>query len=221
MRPFAQKHLVFLSLFATFVLAGGFYLANSAKADAILFFSANRNGWTNFLFKWGTLLGEAYVYFAAALVLLRYRVGYSLLVGLTGILVLLVSYSTKQFFAYDRPVLFFSKTGIPDQLTFVEGVDLHTGATSFPSGHAMAAFAFYSLLAFLFPASKRYVILFFSLALLVVFSRVYLVQHFWQDVYSGGIIGFFIAVIAFFAYNRLKIKPESKWAKPLGGGGRT
>jgi membrane-associated phospholipid phosphatase len=82
-----------------------------------------------------------------------------------------------------------------DQLTFVAGVDVHTGATSFPSGHTMTAFALYGLLAFLL-TEKKWIGFFLSLlAIGAAISRVYLVQHFLQDIYLGSLMGFSLAVL--------------------------
>jgi membrane-associated phospholipid phosphatase len=113
-----------------------------------------------------------------------------------------VSYFTKAYFAHDRPLSFFKKLDMADKLTFVDGVQLHTGATSFPSGHAMAAFALYGLVSFLLPGKKWQAVLLFSVAFLVALSRVYLVQHFWQDVFTGAIIGLAIAMLVFLANER-------------------
>jgi membrane-associated phospholipid phosphatase len=47
----------------------------------------------------------------------------------------------------------------------------------------------------LLPSQKRYAIPLFLLAVLIAISRLYLVQHFWPDVYVGGIIGIGLAML--------------------------
>jgi membrane-associated phospholipid phosphatase len=67
---------------------------------------------------------------------------------------------------------------------------------SFPSGHTCAAFCLYAFLAFvLTPKYKWYGTIFFALALLVGYSRMYLAAHFFLDVYIGSIFGVFFTIL--------------------------
>jgi membrane-associated phospholipid phosphatase len=67
---------------------------------------------------------------------------------------------------------------------------------SFPSGHTCAAFCLFSFLAFvLTPRYKWAGILFFLIALLVAYSRIYLAAHFFLDVYVGSIIGVVFTIL--------------------------
>ena len=59
---------------------------------------------------------------------------------------------------------------------------------SFPSGHAMVAFALAAALTYLSPKGRR---LFLVVAWLVAFSRVVMQAHFYSDVLAGGAIGWF------------------------------
>lgn len=74
---------------------------------------------------------------------------------------------------------------------------MYTGPNSFPSGHSLGAFALFSLLAFFLPKRSGYVTAMFFLAISVGVSRVYLVQHFWQDVYAGSLVGVVLAMAVF------------------------
>ena len=69
------------------------------------------------------------------------------------------------------------------------------GSPSFPSGHAMTAFATAAAVAVLAPRIRWPVL---ALAALIGFSRVYLGVHFWLDVVVGGIFG--LAIGAAFAW---------------------
>jgi membrane-associated phospholipid phosphatase len=63
------------------------------------------------------------------------------------------------------------------------------GSPSFPSGHAMTAFATAGVVAVLAPRLRWPVL---ALAALIAFSRVYLGVHFWIDVLVGSVLGFAI-----------------------------
>jgi membrane-associated phospholipid phosphatase len=135
------------------------------------------------------------MYFLFGLMALAVRLRHTLAIALTGLTVMAFSHGLKSLFAIDRPATYFAKQNLTDHINFVPSVDLHVAATSFPSGHAMSAFALYSILAFILPSEKRYALPLFSLAVLVAVSRVYLVQHFWPDVYAGGLIGVGLAML--------------------------
>ena len=67
---------------------------------------------------------------------------------------------------------------------------------SFPSGHSATIFAFFLFLTYVFWEKKSLQIVFASLAILGAYSRVYLSQHFLQDIVAGGVLGivcFFVA----------------------------
>jgi membrane-associated phospholipid phosphatase len=193
---FSENRIYFI-LMSLFIILGGIYLGQSDKVDAIFFCSDNRTPFLNEAFKIITRFGEAPAYFVIGLGALAVSYRHTLLVAFTGLTVMGLSFSLKAFFAIDRPMAFFAKQNLTDRLNLIEGIEMHTGATSFPSGHTMSAFALYSLLIFLLPKKHIYGAILFLLALLVGFSRIYLAQHFWPDVYAGGIIGAVWAVIIY------------------------
>ncbi len=206
-RIFRDNRLFFCCFFLFLILASVLLIAND-KGDAIFFFSQNRSELGDLFFKYFTHMGEALAYISIAVICLFIRFRYSLLIGLTGGGVSLVSYFLKAYFAHDRPSLFFRKLNMLDQVNLVQGVDLNTAATSFPSGHTMAAFALYSLLILLLPKRKRYALPLFFIALLVAVSRIYLVQHFLEDVFLGAILGLLIAVLVYWVNSRFDYNPR-------------
>lgn len=66
------------------------------------------------------------------------------------------------------------------------------GSPSFPSGHAMTAFAVAGAIAMLAPRLRWPVL---GLAALIAFSRVYLGVHFWLDVLVGAAFGMAIGTL--------------------------
>lgn len=83
---------------------------------------------------------------------------------------------------------------------------------SFPSGHTTAAFSLFAFLSFLLSARFQKIgFLFFILAMLVAYSRMYLAAHFFLDVYFGSIIGVvFTMLIGWMMKNKLSIFSQSK-----------
>lgn len=72
---------------------------------------------------------------------------------------------------------------------------------SFPSGHTASSFAAAGVLSHYF---KKYAPVFFILASLIAFSRLYLYVHYPTDVLGGIILGLISSRIAIYTFNRLK-----------------
>jgi membrane-associated phospholipid phosphatase len=93
-----------------------------------------------------------------------------------------------------RPVKYFGTT---QELYLVDGVKMHT-AYSFPSGHAATIFAICLCLA-VFSKNKLVKFLLFLFAFIVAYSRVYLSQHFVNDIFGGSLLGC-IVVLAMYQF---------------------
>lgn len=206
MPQFIRANRVYFLCLGFFFLLSGVALILIEQGDAILFFNARRAVWSDFLFKYGTQLGEEIAYVGITIILLFFDYRKALLFPLLGVLVTIVSYFSKSIFAQDRPATYFKKLNQLQDLQFIEGIDLHTGATSFPSGHTMSGFALYTLLALLLPKKWWIQISLFSIAFLVGFSRIYLVQHFLRDVYLGAFLGVGIGIVFYQMYIKLSTK---------------
>ncbi len=72
---------------------------------------------------------------------------------------------------------------------------------SFPSGHAVTAFSLAAGLSYIFP---RHFKVFYILAVLVAFSRVYDGEHYPLDVIGGGILGYLLAKLTIIAYKKAR-----------------
>lgn len=167
-------------------------------------------------FKYITWMGDGIIYalFIPLMALIRWR--YFLGLVFTGIITLLLTGFLKQvvFEGEPRPVKYFEDTY---ELRLVDGVEVHH-YNSFPSGHTLAAFACYGFFAFIvrMPLMK---FVFFLIAFLVGYSRIYLSQHFLQDVVAGATLGTLVASIGFYLMDwlnwphhqsRLSIKKGAK-----------
>jgi membrane-associated phospholipid phosphatase len=145
-------------------------------------------------FRYVTYLGDGL--FGAIIVALGfiYRIRYGVigLLGFAGSAIVTQLLKRQVFHDIYRPSSVFKEMGI---LHFVDGVDLHS-KFSFPSGHATAAFATFIFLAMM--STNRWVQLTcFAIAWITAFSRVYISQHFFEDIYAGSIIGTSITMLAY------------------------
>ncbi len=84
-----------------------------------------------------------------------------------------------------RPMYYFQND---DCFHIVHGITIHT-QNSFPSGHATTCFAIFGILTLIYSQKKYLEFLFFICVLFFSFTRVYLSQHFFEDVYAGSFVG--------------------------------
>jgi membrane-associated phospholipid phosphatase len=193
MREALKARRPFYGLFLAWAVVGGLTIATTEQPDLHLTLNnATLLGWHTF-FKWATLLGDGYFAYGFALLLGLARPRWGLAVFLSCLLAGLTSQVLKQavFGPVPRPVTYF---GEPTPLYLVPGLDQHL-LYSFPSGHSAVAFALATSLMLLSPWRSLRAGLFF-LALLAAFSRVYLSQHFFEDIYAGSFIGLIAGLLA-------------------------
>ncbi|MBL7780532.1 MAG: phosphatase PAP2 family protein [Saprospiraceae bacterium] len=177
-----------------FLLSSALLLWKVPYGDEILFFNNWRREPFNTIFRIFTMLGEGFVYGALILAAFRWRYRFSLLIALSGMLILPVGYVLKDQIGVFRPKTFFEQKGVYNQVVVVPDVELNSGRTSFPSGHTMSAFALYSMLTLIIGRRyERWGLLLAVLAIGVAVSRIFLVQHFLADILAGAIAGLICA----------------------------
>ncbi len=149
---------------------------------------------------WVTTLGDGLVPTVVSLgLLLFHSPRFGLLAGVSALLNLAATQLLKHTLFADavRPLVFF---GNSYSLHFVPGVQMYS-YNGFPSGHAATAVALCFILA-MYTRRQWLQVLLAILGLLVAFSRVYLSQHFFGDVYAGGIMGLILALATVFAFEK-------------------
>ncbi|UKN02179.1 phosphatase PAP2 family protein [Paracrocinitomix mangrovi] len=107
------------------------------------------------------------------------------------------------FSTANRPIKIFGA----ENLNLVDGVSMH-GSYSFPSGHSTAAFALFTFLAFYFRKNSKMQVILGFLAVLVAFSRVYLSQHFYEDILAGSILGIAVFFLCHWLYVKYVFKSD-------------
>jgi membrane-associated phospholipid phosphatase len=199
-----KSNILFLLPYFIFLLIGGIVLLNNTKASLHLTINSFHTDFLDFLFYYATYLGDGLVAILAVIILLLIKYRYAVFVGFSYSLSSLFTQLLKHTLFDDavRPKKFFE--GIHD-VYFVPGVDNYM-YNSFPSGHATTAFSLYFALALIIKNSKIKFLL-FIMALLVSYSRIYLSQHFFGDVYAGSVIG---VSFTFIVYAGLQ-KSKAKW----------
>lgn len=195
-----------LLLFLLLGLAAEFTMGSHAFTFRV---NAQHTPYLDAFFRFATWLGDGVTIGIVILLLLFIRYRFALVLGLAILLNTVVTQWLKHSFDHGRPARVLSEHVLP----FVEGVKLyyHHG---FPSGHTSAAFCLYATLAF-FALSKQTGLLFFFVALLVGFSRIYLLQHFLEDVLFGATIGTVSAMIVYYLSEKIHFLSRSGWNRSL------
>ena len=158
-------------------------LGHTALHEAI---NGHHAAWADTLFKYGTNLADGWTATIITLLLLLKNWRSFLMLGASAALSAIVAQALKHFVFDDvnRPAEFLN---VMPQIRLVAGEEL-MHFNSFPSGHSTCAFsmcfAFAVIVARVRPAA-----MFAVLAALLAFSRVYLSQHFTEDVLAGAFIG--------------------------------
>jgi membrane-associated phospholipid phosphatase len=154
------------------------------KADLFLWVNRHHSTFFDELFKLVTTLGDGRAIILTALILLFVKYRYSLLTIMAYAYSSIAVQLIKRIFHTPRPSLFFE--GIHTIRT-LDGYPVYKW-NSFPSGHSVSAFTLAVVLTYLLPHKhKHWIIL--PLAVVTAFSRVYLAQHFFEDIVAGSILG--------------------------------
>lgn len=196
---FLKSILTFLLTAIVFIGFAGIILALFNKDEIHLFTNEHYSLFTDVFFTYITHLGDglATAVIAILIVIWKYKdYGYSTLIlgALTLIFAGVFAQFMKQVLYPDamRPVAYFGQ----NILRLVPGVEVHM-SNSFPSGHSTSAFAFFSFLAFtVAPFKYKWQVLIAFCAALVAYSRMYLSQHFLEDIFVGAILGISAFVVA-------------------------
>ncbi|HEY6915220.1 MAG TPA: phosphatase PAP2 family protein [Paludibacter sp.] len=200
-----KKYAAFYIPYILFALILSALLLFNSKADLHLWLTSFHTPANDVFFHYYTYVGD-WIPYAIAGGLLFYQYRMPLFIVLTQLATGLASQIIKHALNEPRPLLYFKQNFSAIRLHEVAGEHLHS-THSFPSGHTTTAFAFFLVLAF-YTKKPALHFLYFILAALVGYSRIYLSQHFALDVFAGSIIGVSVTILCKYYFD----KQPLKWA---------
>ncbi|MGZ3751190.1 MAG: phosphatase PAP2 family protein [Mucilaginibacter sp.] len=178
-----------------------------------IYFAVNGhyNAAADFLAPFITDIGNGWTAVTIAAILLFFSFRKALIVATAFAVTSISAQIIKYIFDAPRPKLYFK-----DQLAkihFVKAVEI-LSYNSFPSGHTITAFML-AVLATYWSRNKALGPLFLLIAILVGYSRMYLSEHFFEDVVPGSVIGVILTVIWLYWLDSRKFIQQPKWQKGL------
>lgn len=185
--------------FFLFVIFCCFILLFYSKADGFYLLNPYHSSFANFIFIFLTYLGDGFFCTAIGLLLFLFRKRFLGLMVLSSYAVSgIIAQVLKYYIIEARPAVFLKDTSYK---YFIENVTLHN-FHAFPSGHSASAFAMAAVLSFALK-NKKYAVFFLAGAVVVGYSRIYLAQHFLDDVLAGALIGFVSAIFCWIFFEKI------------------
>ena len=183
---------IYLVLSLVIIAFGTIVLASTEKVDFHLCLNSLHSDFQDPFFRYFTHLGDGYfVTFAGiALVAITWKKK-GIQPFVLGASALLTCGAVIQFLkhAVFHDALRPSKFIVDQPLYLIPGLEMN-GFHAFPSGHTAAAFTFWAFVAYSFGRNNKWVqVLCVIIAALVGYSRIYLSQHFLEDVVAGAALG--------------------------------
>jgi len=202
MKSLIKENRFFIIPYIFVLIASTILLLSFSKTELHILSNQANAPFPDIFFKYLTFLGDGMVIAILFITLLfvKFRYAFAFLSGSL----------TTAFIINILKKLVFTNTFRPSKyfelyenysLHVVEGVQLHA-MNSFPSGHTGTAFNVFLMLAFL--VRNNYLkLLFFVLAALTGYSRVYLSQHFMVDIVVGSFLGACIMLFFFYWFEKM------------------
>lgn len=210
-----KENIAFLITWILITIVLGVLLVIYPKPQLFLMLNEFHSTSLNYLFRVITVLGDGWFIILTVIVvffLKKRSLSFLILSSyiFSGFIVQLI----KNRFPEPRPALYLQLHKI-EYANFLDNITLHN-FYSFPSGHTTSAFALAASLAFLIK-NKRSTPLLAIFALIVGLSRIYLGQHFPEDVIAGMSIGVGSAVLCYAVLGKVFFNWERRINKQFAG----
>lgn len=150
-----------------------------------VYFYINRlhTSWGDWLFPHITELGSTAACVLLTVLLFFINRQQSIVLAAAYLFNSMVNFALKFMIAFPRPRRYFIER--LHDIYFVPGVSVLDNFRSFPSGHSVCAFTAATVLSY-YVKNKYWSWVFLLLAALVAYSRMYMSQHFLEDVTAGA-----------------------------------
>ncbi|WP_157799167.1 phosphatase PAP2 family protein [Mucilaginibacter auburnensis] len=181
------------------------------REEIYFYVNALYSPWADNAAPYITNMGSGWTVVVLGLALILYNYRFAFLVSTANIVSALVAQVLKRYFDAPRPQLYFKDQ--LDRIHFVIGTE-QLSLHSFPSGHTVSAFSTAIVITYLC-RKKQWGLPLFLLAALVGYSRMYLSQHFFEDVTAGSAIGVMISAIWLYFADNWKFLHSGKWSRGL------
>lgn len=204
---FIRNNWLFLSVTLLLVVLNCWLLASQNQGDALVAINELRSPVADVFFKIGTHFAEPVAYATIILLVGAFSWRKSMFAVVSGALAGIVAGIFKAIFAQPRPMRWFydNHNDIWHALNrFEEEWMSWDEVSSFPSGHTASAFALYGFLSFNARGGKSWIaLLCTALAIMVGFSRMYLMYHFLRDVTAGALLGVLMGILAYYLQDKV------------------
>ena len=226
MVDFFKRNSVFIGLSLMLIIALGLAITLIPRGELHLLLCDHHTHARDIFFRYYTKVAEYLPYVLCLLILLFGRAGHAALAASCIACSELTTQIIKHIVQAPRPLLWFAQNYPDVHLPLAPGVRMNY-LLSFPSGHTTSFFALFFALSMVITSlhydhSKQkepsywlsflYVILIpatlFVLAALGGYSRIYLSQHFAQDVLGGMCVGLCISIVCYTIFSRFECQ---KW----------
>lgn len=211
-----KKNRLFLLFTLMLIVVMGVLLGVYDKGELHLLLNSHHDALLDFVMRYYTLIAE-YGVWVVAVCLLFYKSGAAVLVAASSLLSGAVTQIIKHQVGAERPLVWFAHHMPQEQLQLVDGVTMSM-YNSFPSGHTTTFFALAMALSFIVTMSgatekgrRISQVLFFFLAALGGYSRIYLSQHFASDVLAGCVIGTVVTALLCMLTEHLSLNERVWW----------
>ncbi len=198
--------------FFILILLGLILIIKSSPVEIILWVNRHTYPVLDPFFIFFTAIGDGLAFTIVAMVLIWFNYRRSIQAFLIFGISSLVSQGLKNlvFPVSLRPYAYLKSILYPVQnLRLIPGVQILM-QHSFPSGHSITGFSLALFLCLWIP-NKAYAGLCLLLGIAIAYSRMYLLEHFFLDIYWGAIIGVLLTLITYFYLNKTNW-PNQAWA---------
>lgn len=179
-----------------------------SKEDIYFFINGLHFPAGDVFFPFMTEFGSSVTAIVACLLLVFVSYRNSVLMASSLVLTTLINVPLKNLFFEPRPRIYFAGSEHP--IYYVPDVEVLANNFSFPSGHTVCAFTMAIVLTYITPR-KAFGYLYLLLALLVAYSRMYMSQHFLEDVTAGSILATVVTIIWLSWFDSRPFLSDPRW----------